>query len=50
MDESGFYTMENGIVKIPVFIAGDAAPGSWKAGVTERTTGLRQTLTFKVAE
>ena len=50
MDESGFYTLENGIVKIPVFIAKDAVPGSWKALIAERTAGLRQVLTFEVAE
>ena len=50
MDESGFYPMENGFVKIPVFIAGDAAPGRWEAEITERTTGFRQLLTFEVAK
>ncbi|MBE6405216.1 MAG: LamG domain-containing protein [Lentisphaerae bacterium] len=47
-DESGYYVMENGVLKIPVRIALDSKPGIWRAELRERTTGLRNSCRFKL--
>ena len=48
-DESGFYRMENGTVRIPFRPALNDPPGKWRIRVTERTSGLTADAKLSVA-
>lgn len=51
-DESGLYPMDGGRLSIPLRFAADESPGSlfkkWKAEAEELTTGLKETISFRL--